>query len=78
MFKEARIQTIVGLDRINSASVEDAIEKTIEIETSFDNVDFTSLKEAAIHFELAVGTILRNNILKFSLFTGENIFGSCG
>ncbi|MGT2610339.1 hypothetical protein ACVQ92_07020 [Staphylococcus aureus] len=31
-----------------SASVEDAIEKTIEIETSFDNV-VSSLKEAAIH-----------------------------
>ncbi|MGT0186048.1 hypothetical protein ACVNP0_11480 [Staphylococcus aureus] len=33
--------------------------------------DFILLKEAAIHFELDGGNYLRNNILKFSLFTGE-------
>ncbi|HFF1077818.1 TPA: DNA polymerase I [Staphylococcus aureus] len=70
LFKKLEFKQLLA-DIDQSASVEDAIEKTIEIETSFDNVDFTSLKEAAIHFELDGGNYLRNNILKFSLFTGE-------
>ncbi|EGQ0458889.1 DNA polymerase I [Staphylococcus aureus] len=70
LFKKLEFKQLLA-DIDQSASVEDAIEKTFEIETSFDNVDFTSLKEAAIHFELEGGNYLRNNILKFSLFTGE-------
>ncbi|WP_423829941.1 DNA polymerase I [Staphylococcus aureus] len=70
LFKKLEFKQLLA-DIDQSASVEDAIEKTFEIETSFDNVDFTSLKEAAIHFELDGGNYLRNNILKFSLFTGE-------
>ncbi|HDI7563358.1 DNA polymerase I [Staphylococcus aureus] len=70
LFKKLEFKQLLA-DIDQSASVEDAIEKTIEIETSFDNVDFTSLKEAAIHFELDGGNYLRNNILKFSLFKGE-------
>lgn len=71
LFKKLEFKQLLA-DIDQSASGEDAIEKTFEIETSFDNVDFTSLKEAAIHFELDGGNYLRNNILKFSLFTGEN------
>ncbi|HCX9958121.1 TPA: DNA polymerase I [Staphylococcus aureus] len=71
LFKKLEFKQLLA-DIDQSASVEDAIEKTFEIETSFDNIDFTSLKEAAIHFELDGGNYLRNNILKFSLFTGEN------
>ncbi len=70
LFKKLEFKQLLS-DIDQSASVEDAIEKTFEIETSFDNIDFTSLKEAAIHFELDGGNYLRNNILKFSLFTGE-------
>ncbi|HCQ2404441.1 TPA: DNA polymerase I [Staphylococcus aureus] len=70
LFKKLEFKQLLA-DIDQSASVEDAIEKTFEIETSFDNIDFTSLKEAAIHFELDGGNYLRNNILKFSLFTGE-------
>lgn len=70
LFKKLEFKQLVA-DIDQSASGEDAIEKTFEIETSFDNVDFTSLKEATIHFELDGGNYLRNNILKFSLFTGE-------
>ncbi|HCZ8768094.1 TPA: DNA polymerase I [Staphylococcus aureus] len=70
LFKKLEFKQLLA-DIDQSASVEDAIEKTFEIETSFDNVDFTSLKEAAIHFELDGGNYLRNNILKFSLFTSE-------
>ncbi|HGO3477236.1 TPA: DNA polymerase I [Staphylococcus aureus] len=70
LFKKLEFKQLLA-DIDQSASVEDAIEKTFEIETSFDNVDFTSLKEAVIHFELDGGNYLRNNILKFSLFTGE-------
>lgn len=70
LFKKLEFKQLLA-DIDQSASVEDAIEKTFEIETSFDNVDFTSLKEAAIHFELDGGNYLRNNILKFSLFTVE-------
>lgn len=70
LFKKLEFKQLLA-DIDQSASVEDAIEKTFEIETSFDNVDFTSLKEATIHFELDGGNYLRNNILKFSLFTGE-------
>ncbi|HDI0772623.1 TPA: DNA polymerase I [Staphylococcus aureus] len=70
LFKKLEFKQLLA-DIDQSASVEDAIEKTFEIETSFDNIDFTSLKEAAIHFELDGGNYLRNNILKFSLFIGE-------
>ncbi|HCZ3970015.1 TPA: DNA polymerase I [Staphylococcus aureus] len=70
LFKKLEFKQLLA-DIDQSASVEDAIEKTFEIETSFDNIDFTSLKEAAIHFELDGGNYLRNNILKFSLFTDE-------
>ncbi|HDK7687736.1 TPA: DNA polymerase I [Staphylococcus aureus] len=70
LFKKLEFKQLLA-DIDQSASVEDAIEKTFEIETSFDNIDFTSLKEGAIHFELDGGNYLRNNILKFSLFTGE-------
>lgn len=70
LFKKLEFKQLLA-DIDQSASGEDAIEKTFEIETSFDNVDFTSLKEATIHFELDGGNYLRNNILKFSLFTGE-------
>nr|WP_253903148.1 DNA polymerase I [Staphylococcus aureus] len=70
LFKKLEFKQLLA-DIDQSASVEDAIEKTFEIETSFDNIDFTLLKEAAIHFELDGGNYLRNNILKFSLFTGE-------
>ncbi|HGO3284924.1 TPA: DNA polymerase I [Staphylococcus aureus] len=70
LFKKLEFKQLLA-DIDQSASVEDAIEKTFEIETSFDNIDFTSLKEAAIHFELDGGNYLRNNILKFSLFTVE-------
>lgn len=70
LFKKLEFKQLLA-DIDQSASGEDAIEKTFEIETSFDNVDFTSLEEAAIHFELDGGNYLRNNILKFSLFTGE-------
>ncbi|HDA4949726.1 TPA: DNA polymerase I [Staphylococcus aureus] len=70
LFKKLEFKQLLS-DIDQSASVEDAIEKTFEIETSFDNIDFTSLKEAAIHFELDGGNYLRNNILKFSLFTDE-------
>ncbi|HGN7148301.1 TPA: DNA polymerase I [Staphylococcus aureus] len=70
LFKKLEFKQLLA-DIDQSASVEDAIEKTFEIETSFDNIDFTSLKEAAIHFELDGGNYLRNNILKFSLFKGE-------
>ncbi|MDM6589839.1 DNA polymerase I [Staphylococcus aureus] len=70
LFKKLEFKQLLS-DIDQSASVEDAIEKTFEIETSFDNIDFTSLKEAAIHFELDGGNYLRNNILKFSLFIGE-------
>lgn len=70
LFKKLEFKQLLA-DIDQSASGEDAIEKTLEIETSFDNVDFTSLKEATIHFELDGGNYLRNNILKFSLFTGE-------
>ncbi|HAR5539827.1 TPA: DNA polymerase I [Staphylococcus aureus] len=70
LFKKLEFKQLLA-DFDQSASGEDAIEKTFEIETSFDNVDFTSLKEATIHFELDGGNYLRNNILKFSLFTGE-------
>ncbi|MCO4429594.1 DNA polymerase I [Staphylococcus aureus] len=72
LFKKLEFKQLLA-DIDQSASVEDAIEKTFEIETSFDNIDFTSLKEAAIHFELDGGNYLRNNILKFSLFTGEKL-----
>lgn len=67
MFKKLEFKQLLA-DIDQSASVEDAIEKTFEIETSFDNVDFTSLKEAAIHFELDGGNYLRNNILKIPLY----------
>ncbi|HHQ6732968.1 TPA: DNA polymerase I [Staphylococcus aureus] len=70
LFKKLEFKQLLA-DIDQSASVEDAIEKTFEIDTSFDNFNFTSLKEAAIHFELDGGNYLRNNILKFSLFTGE-------
>ncbi|HDF0295634.1 TPA: DNA polymerase I [Staphylococcus aureus] len=70
LFKKLEFKQLLA-DIDQSASVEDAIEKTFEIETSFDNIDFTLLKEAAIHFELDGGNYLRNNILKFSLFTSE-------
>ncbi|HFV7369075.1 TPA: DNA polymerase I [Staphylococcus aureus] len=70
LFKKLEFKQLLA-DIDQSASIEDAIEKTFEIETSFDNIDFTSLKEAAIHFELDGGNYLRNNILKFSLFIGE-------
>ncbi|MRV88213.1 DNA polymerase I [Staphylococcus aureus] len=70
LFKKLEFKQLLA-DIDQSASGEDVIEKTFEIETSFDNVDFTSLKEATIHFELGGGNYLRNNILKFSLFTGE-------
>ncbi|MBO8608228.1 DNA polymerase I [Staphylococcus aureus] len=70
LFKKLEFKQLLA-DIDQSASIEDAIEKTFEIETSFDNIDFTSLKEAAIHFELDGGNYLRNNILKFSLFTSE-------
>ncbi|WP_234116817.1 DNA polymerase I [Staphylococcus argenteus] len=70
LFKKLEFKQLLGyLDQtVGKAESE---EKTFDIETTFDKVDFDSLKEAAIHLELDGGNYLKDNILKFSLFTGD-------
>ncbi|PTI16653.1 DNA polymerase I [Staphylococcus warneri] len=47
-------------------------DKVFEIESDFDHINFNDLDEATIHFELEDSNYLKDNILKFGLYTGEH------
>ncbi|CDR50485.1 DNA polymerase I [Staphylococcus schweitzeri] len=70
LFKKLEFKQLLG-DLNQTIGKEELEEKTFDIDTTFDKVDFGSLKEAAIHLELDGGNYLKDNILKFSLFTGD-------
>lgn len=70
LFKKLEFKQLLG-DLDQTIGKEELEEKTFDIDTTFDKVDFGSLKEAAIHLELDGGNYLKDNILKFSLFTGD-------
>ncbi|UMT77177.1 DNA polymerase I [Staphylococcus roterodami] len=70
LFKKLEFKQLLG-DLDQTLGIEELEEKTFEIDTTFDNVDFDALTEAAIHLELDGGNYLKDNILKFSLFTGD-------
>lgn len=70
LFKKLEFKQLLG-DLDQTIGKEESEEKTFDIDTTFDKVDFGSLKEAAIHLELDGGNYLKDNILKFSLFTGD-------
>lgn len=70
LFKKLEFKQLLG-DLDQTVGKAESEEKTFDIETTFDKVDFDSLKEAAIHLELDGGNYLKDNILKFSLFTGN-------
>lgn len=70
LFKKLEFKQLLG-DLDQTVGKAESEEKTFDIETTFDEVDFDSLKEAAIHLELDGGNYLKDNILKFSLFTGD-------
>ncbi|CDR21419.1 TPA: DNA polymerase I [Staphylococcus argenteus] len=70
LFKKLEFKQLLG-DLDQTVGKAESEEKTFDIETTFDKVDFDSLKEAAIHLELDGGNYLKDNILKFSLFTGD-------
>ncbi|MGZ1730489.1 DNA polymerase I [Staphylococcus argenteus] len=70
LFKKLEFKQLLG-DLDQTVGKAESEEKTFDIETTFDKVDFDSLKEAAIHLELDGSNYLKDNILKFSLFTGD-------
>lgn len=70
LFKKLEFKQLLG-DLDQTVGKAESEEKTFDIETTFDEVDFDSLKEAAIHLELDGGNYLKDNILKFSLFTDD-------
>nr|WP_265101197.1 DNA polymerase I [Staphylococcus argenteus] len=70
LFKKLEFKQLLG-DLDQTVGKAESEEKTFDIETTFGEVDFDSLKEAAIHLELDGGNYLKDNILKFSLFTGD-------
>ncbi|HDY9497660.1 TPA: DNA polymerase I [Staphylococcus argenteus] len=70
LFKKLEFKQLLG-DLDQTVGKAESEEKTFDTETTFDEVDFDSLKEAAIHLELDGGNYLKDNILKFSLFTGD-------
>ncbi|UMT74827.1 DNA polymerase I [Staphylococcus roterodami] len=70
LFKKLEFKQLLG-DLDQTVGKEELEEKTFDIDTTFDNVDFDALKEGAIHLELDGGNYLKDNILKFSLFTGD-------
>ncbi|GJF44206.1 DNA polymerase I [Staphylococcus argenteus] len=70
LFKKLEFKQLLG-DLDQTVGKAESEEKTFDIETTFDKVDFDSLNEAAIHLELDGGNYLKDNILKFSLFTGD-------
>ncbi|UMT79816.1 DNA polymerase I [Staphylococcus roterodami] len=70
LFKKLEFKQLLG-DLDQTVGKEELEEKTFDIDTTFDNVDFDALKEGSIHLELDGGNYLKDNILKFSLFTGD-------
>ncbi|MBE5676717.1 DNA polymerase I [Staphylococcus sp. SS87] len=70
LFKKLEFKQLLN-DLDQTVGKEELEEKTFEIDTTFDNVDFDALTEAAIHIELEGSNYLKDNILKFSLFTGD-------
>ncbi|MBO0927221.1 DNA polymerase I [Staphylococcus sp. 30400_3112M30941] len=70
LFKKLEFKQLLG-DLDQTVGIEESEEKTFDIDTTFDNVDFDALTEAAIHIELDGSNYLKDNILKFSLFTGD-------
>ncbi|MCS5349326.1 DNA polymerase I [Staphylococcus aureus] len=70
LFKKLEFKQLLN-DLDQTVGKEELEEKTFDIDTTFDKVDFDSLTEAAIHIELEGSNYLKDNILKFSLFTGD-------
>ncbi|MBE5667503.1 DNA polymerase I [Staphylococcus sp. SS251] len=70
LFKKLEFKQLLG-DLDQTLGIEESEEKIFEIDTTFDNVNFDALTEAAIHIELDGSNYLKDNILKFSLFTGD-------
>ncbi|MBE5660830.1 DNA polymerase I [Staphylococcus sp. SS21] len=70
LFKKLEFKQLLG-DLDQTVGKEESEEKIFDIDTTFDNVDFDALTEAAIHIELDGSNYLKDNILKFSLFTGD-------
>lgn len=70
LFKKLEFKQLLA-DLDQPAAVEESVEKDFDIDTTFDQVNFEQLSEAAIHFELEGSNYLKDRILKFSLFTGQ-------
>ena len=53
------------------ANNEEVTDKTFDVETDFQHIDFKNLSHATIHFELEDTNYLKDNILKFGLYTDD-------
>ncbi|UGB07213.1 DNA polymerase I [Staphylococcus sp. HL28] len=71
LFKKLEFnQLLAEIDSVEAT--QEQKDKTFEIESNFNHINFSDLDEATIHFELEDSNYLKDNILKFGLYTGEH------
>lgn len=70
LFKELEFRQL--LDDVDSTPTDDVPTKTFEVSTDLSVIAFDTLKEAAVHIEVAGANYLKDPLLKFGIFDGEN------
>lgn len=71
LFKKLEFKQLLADIDSDVPETEDNSDKTFEIEPTFDHVDLEHLDEAVIHFEIDGSNYLKDQILKFGFYTGE-------
>ncbi|PNZ67926.1 DNA polymerase I [Staphylococcus croceilyticus] len=71
LFKKLEFKQLLADIDSDVPETEDNSDKTFEIQPTFDHVDLEHLDEAVIHFEIDGSNYLKDQILKFGFYTGE-------
>ena len=71
LFKKLEFKQL--LSELDSDKVDDdtIVDKTFDIINDFNDINLEAISEASIHFELEGSNYLKDRILKFAMYTGE-------
>ncbi|GGG83601.1 DNA polymerase I [Staphylococcus pragensis] len=71
LFKKLEFKQLLADMDSDVPETEDNSDRTFEIEPTFEHIDLKHLDEAVIHFEIDGSNYLKDEILKFGFYTGE-------
>ncbi|UDI78058.1 DNA polymerase I [Staphylococcus taiwanensis] len=71
LFKKLEFKQLLAEIDDNSQLQDNKTEKSFDIKSTFEHIDFENLKEAVIHFEIDGSNYLKDKILKFGFYANN-------